>query len=104
MSRWCARWFHGWMLGLGACALAVHCEYVCTLAVHCEHIYTGHMCIVHWLGAHVDHLCSVQQVLRQMVGMGTLGTLRTTLSMEQVFLSLAIKQIQDDIISYKTST
>ena len=53
------------VLGLGTCALALHCV----------HIYTGHMCIVHWLGAHVDHLCSVQQVLRQMVGMGTLGTL-----------------------------
>ena len=60
MSRWCARWFDGWMLALGTCALAVHCE---------------HMCIVRWLGAHVDHLCSVQQVLGQMVGMGTVGTL-----------------------------
>ena len=76
MSRCCARWFDGWMLGLGTCALAVHCECVCTLAVHCEHMYTGLCWVwahVHWLGAHVDHLCSVQQVLRQMVGMRTLG-------------------------------
>ena len=66
MSRWCARWFDGWMLGLGTCALALHCE----------HMYTGLCWVwahVHWLGAHVDHLCSVQQVLRQMVGMATLG-------------------------------
>ena len=39
MSRWCARWFDGWMLGLGTCALAVHCEHMCTGRALCAHVH-----------------------------------------------------------------